>query len=495
VTGSGQSLWSRPLPTPGDVSIRGYLRDLQPAERRALAISVAVTLLVPVVLGLTLPPLAGLLLTTVWFAIYFVMPAVLVTGLVYRWAIGEEGLFRGLVRLLRPAVMMTGTDLSFRGVPWATLGLIALNVIVFLRVADPGIYSTDSGDLLRVTGIVPLFMHADADHLFGNMLFLWVFGSSLEPRMNSLRFLGAYLGLGIAADLVDAFAHEVIMGRSGGGIGASGAIAGVMGVFMVRCYFAGVSMIVPIFPFAAVAGLSLPVGLSVRVHAVLILIMYCMLDLAGAVSQAAGDASGIGYWAHVGGFYAGLALAYPMGMLGEGLRERMLSRALANEPEGLDDRLESLDTFLEIEDSHAEALLARARRLSRFELTEQAATDYVRAIRVLLSEEKKGDDAAKAFAEYHRHYGRAFEPAEQLRLTRSLILIGEIHIAARGLEMILEHPSITEPQQHQALFRLGRLLEEMGLVEPAVRAYQRLLETGHSDDIAPVVRSRLANLA
>jgi membrane associated rhomboid family serine protease len=456
--------------------------------------SVAVSLLVPVVLGLVLPPLGGLLVTAVSFIMFFVMPGLLVMSVVYRWAIGEEGLFGGLLRRLRPAVSMTGTDLPYQGVPWTTLSLIALNGVVFLLVENPWIHSTDSGDLLRVAGIAPLFVHADADHLFGNMLFLWVFGASLEPRMGSLRFLGAYLGLGIAADLVDAFANEVIMGQSGGGIGASGAISGVMGLFLVRCYFARVSMTVPVFPFAAGAGSSLPVGLNVRVHAVVVVVMYCMLNLAGAMSQALGEPSDIAYWAHVGGFYAGLALAYPMGMLGDGLRERMLSRALAGEPEGLDDRLEALDAFLELEDRHAEALLARARRLSRFEPTEQAARDYVGAIRVLVSEEKKADDAAKAFAEYHRRYGRVLEPAEQLRLIRPLIGVGEIHIAARALEMILERPSITEPERRQALFRLGRLFEEMGLVEPAVGAYERLLDTGRCDDLATAARGRLANL-
>src|SRR5262245_55150884 len=75
-----------------------------------------------------------------------------------------------------------------------------------------------------------MFMHANLTHLGGNMLFLWIFGDNVEARLGSLGYLAAYLATGIAGGIVDALLRE---GSAIPGIGASGAISGVLGMYFI----------------------------------------------------------------------------------------------------------------------------------------------------------------------------------------------------------------------------------------------------------------------
>ena len=131
--------------------------------------------------------------------------------------------------------------------------------------------------------VVSLFLHGDLWHLVGNMLFLWVFGRNVEDRLGAFWFLGAYLGFGVVAEL----AHVVLnLDSTVPVIGASGAIAGIMGMYLV------------LWPRARV--LTLVVWLIVPIPAWLVLGAWILLQFATDPN------SGIAYAAHIGGFAAGL---------------------------------------------------------------------------------------------------------------------------------------------------------------------------------------------
>lgn len=146
------------------------------------------------------------------------------------------------------------------------------------------------------TLITSMFLHGSPFHLGFNMLFLWIFGDNVEDLMGHLGFLVFYVVAGIAAVLT----HILLDPNSSAPlIGASGAIAGVLGAYLV------------LFPRARILSL-VPFGFFSRfvyVPAIFFLPLWFVLQLvSGLGSIGAGEAAGVAWWAHVGGFVAGLVL-------------------------------------------------------------------------------------------------------------------------------------------------------------------------------------------
>ena len=203
-----------------------------------------------------------------------------------------------------------------------------------------------------------------------------------------------------------------------------------MGLFMVRCYFSRVSFGIPIF---GPLGYALPVVLRVRIHPMFLLTLFFVKDLSGARASMDGVQSQIAYWAHVGGYFFGLATGYVTGLYRDGLREGL---SLRSEERGDGDygRSRSARTaLLELEPNHIDALLARARERSRFNHGEGAREDYRRVIELLV----KGNRgrAAEIFLEYFEKYPSPMPLTHQLPLTLALAQRGEKDIAARCLEL------------------------------------------------------------
>jgi membrane associated rhomboid family serine protease len=187
------------------------------------------------------------------------------------------------VRAIAPRVRLDSAQLLAR--------TTAYDLFVFAHGFRPA--APQALDLLT-----SLFLHAGFLHLFGNMLFLWIYGDNVEHRLGRGWFLLAYLGTGVAATLF----HTLFAARSPLPlIGASGAISGVLG-----CYFVW-------FPANRVRLLVLIVPLFmqvVQVSARLVLGMYLVLDNVLPFLVARGAEAGIAHGAHIGGFVAGVALAW-----------------------------------------------------------------------------------------------------------------------------------------------------------------------------------------
>jgi membrane associated rhomboid family serine protease len=146
--------------------------------------------------------------------------------------------------------------------------------------------------------LLSMFMHGGMLHIAGNLLFLWVFGDNVEDRMGHVRYLLFYLGAGIIATL----AHSVTALLTGGGdipiVGASGAIAGVLGAYLVLLPHARVHTLVFLFIFVTVIDLPAPI----------FLVYWFIIQLFQGVGSV-GIATGIAYMAHIGGFAAGFLFA------------------------------------------------------------------------------------------------------------------------------------------------------------------------------------------
>src|SRR5262249_11794001 len=142
-----------------------------------------------------------------------------------------------------------------------------------------------------LSALTTLFIHAGWLHLLGNMLFLWVFGNNVEDRFGRLRFIVFYLAVGVAASYAYASANP----ESGDAlVGASGAIAGTLGAYVM------------LFPRARV--LTVVIVVPVWLRAWLVLGVWFVLQAVNAQLSANGNAnaSGIGYLVHVVGFVLGL---------------------------------------------------------------------------------------------------------------------------------------------------------------------------------------------
>lgn len=202
-------------------------------------------------------------------------------------------------------------------VPLVTYGLIAACTLVFLWQESLGpraeaelafAYGTvpavlfGTGELPPQLQLVPpwvtlftsMFLHGGWLHLLGNMLYLWLFGRGVESATGTARYLVFYLLCGVAAALTQALAEpaaEVPM------IGASGAIAGTLGAYLVLHPRANVVVFVWIFIFVRL----------IAVPAVFVLGLWFLLQLLSALASTGGG-PGVAFWAHVGGFVLGMAL-------------------------------------------------------------------------------------------------------------------------------------------------------------------------------------------
>ena len=141
------------------------------------------------------------------------------------------------------------------------------------------------------------FLHGDVLHLVFNMLFLWVFGNNIEDRMGRLRFLPFFLICGIAAALAQALADPDSAIPL---IGASGAISGVLGAYLVLYPRVGIWTVVVPFVF-----------LPFRLPAWIWLAVYFGLQFVYLGGSATSGGGGVAYMAHIGGFVAGALLVKP----------------------------------------------------------------------------------------------------------------------------------------------------------------------------------------
>ena len=204
-----------------------------------------------------------------------------------------------------------------RRVPWVTRTLVAMNLAAFVLEVRQGaaieawLYQygvvprhwllTGASDLLDwprlfFTLLTSQFLHGGLLHLGSNMLYLWIFADNVEDRLGHGRFLVLYLGSGVAAavaQVVVSPASSVPM------VGASGAIAGVLGAYLLLFPAARIITLVPLGPLLQ----------TMEVPAFLFLGLWFVLQWVEGlttIGQVA-DVGGIAFWAHIGGFIAGMA--------------------------------------------------------------------------------------------------------------------------------------------------------------------------------------------
>ena len=188
-----------------------------------------------------------------------------------------------------------------------TLTIIAINVFVFLYELSLSHYALNR--FIMQEGIVPdrlhwtslitsMFIHGGFLHVAGNMWFFWIFGRGIEDLIGHARFLIFYFLCGLAAGLV----HVIVNANSPvPTVGASGAIAGVMGAYLIKFPRARIVTLVPIFIF--ITTLDIPAGF--------LLLYWFVIQFfsgVGSISEMQQSGGDMAWFAHVGGFLAGMGL-------------------------------------------------------------------------------------------------------------------------------------------------------------------------------------------
>jgi membrane associated rhomboid family serine protease len=188
-----------------------------------------------------------------------------------------------------------------------TLILILINTVVFLYEQILPSWALDSfiahygiiPDRLRMSSLLTsMFLHGGWLHLIGNMWFLWVFGRNVEDLIGSGRFLLFYILCGLAAGLVQVFFNPYSRVPT---VGASGAIAGVMGAYVIKFPRARITTLVPIFVFIT----------TLEIPAVFLLLYWFAIQFfsgVGSIGYSQVSSGGVAWFAHVGGFLAGMLL-------------------------------------------------------------------------------------------------------------------------------------------------------------------------------------------
>ncbi len=201
--------------------------------------------------------------------------------------------------------------------PYVTIGLIAACVLVFLWQLSLGdavqqaVYAFgvvpavlfDLAELPPQLAVVPpwttiftsMFMHGGWMHLLGNMLYLWIFGNNVEDAMGHARFIVFYLLCGVAAVFAQALPDPdstIPM------IGASGAISGVLGAYLLLYPHARVIVVIPIGFY--MHPMAMPAGW--------VLVFWFVFQAIGSLAAAGQEGGGVAFGAHIGGFIAGMLL-------------------------------------------------------------------------------------------------------------------------------------------------------------------------------------------
>jgi membrane associated rhomboid family serine protease len=222
------------------------------------------------------------------------------------------------------------TDDAEAVMPWTNIGLIVVNFLVFFYELAIGVNGGDDAlnSFVSNFGLVPceytahcsiaagtpaplwitlftsMFLHASWTHILGNMVYLFVFGNHVERSMGHLRYLAFYLLCGLGANALEI---ATAVDSNLPGLGASGAIAGVLGGYLV------------LYPTSRI-GTLIPLGFlffPARIYAWVFIVFWFLLQLFYGLASVDGNdaaAGGVAYWAHVGGFLTGLILIRPFSM-------------------------------------------------------------------------------------------------------------------------------------------------------------------------------------
>jgi len=358
---------------------------------------------------------------------------------------------------------------AFQRVPFVTIGIIVINCLAtYLARRDIQFYDTYA----LVYGLVPdqfrvgrlltsTFIHDGYAHLALNMSMLYLFGREVERAMGRLEYVMFYIGACFAASILHvAIALWAMMPAYYAGramVGASGAVAGVMGIYAVRFHRR-------VFTF-----------LGMEIPAILLIMTWLILQLALGIAGLYRDEllgfglKQVGYWSHLGGFGFGIAVALMANMALQGEREYLVREARRHDSEGnLLEAIRNHEELLKYDPDNADSHAEIARLWALLDEKQDSLRYYQVAIELLISQGREG--RALDVAEEMRRFWPAsrLSPLTRFRLATYLEEDGQTRRAIEAFRRIAE----TDPESAEAQMSLVKIgqLELSALKDPRAAA-------------------------
>jgi membrane associated rhomboid family serine protease len=370
-----------------------------------------------------------------------------------------------------------GTNLSRKNFPWATIGLLLANWLIYFSLSESDLqtefwiwryfYSTP-GDQYPWQLITSMFLHADFWHLLGNSIFLWVFGVFVEDKLGWKVYLYLYFLTGVASGLIHGamvgiFMREHLFIPS---LGASGAISGIMGIYLYRCHYSKIKLLISFW---------LPI--RIQVPAAIILILWFLRDFMGGINAIRGIHHNVAFWAHVGGFAAGLGACKYLHYEVQARKEKLefVAESTLDHSVGYGEGIKAAETLLETDPDNPEMHLKLARVKSRMRASPEGKDHYEKSIKLLLGKEPK--KAMEAFIEFWDKYLTVLEPKYQLRLSRLLNKSLYFDLSAHTLEALINSNQPLDLYMEESYLDLAKIYEaQLERRDLALHVYEKFLE-------------------
>jgi membrane associated rhomboid family serine protease len=353
-----------------------------------------------------------------------------------------------------------GTNLSRKNIPWATITLLLANWLIFISLHGSYLpldfwirrnFFSIPGDQYPWQLITSMFFHAGFWHLFGNSIYLWVFGIFVEDKLGWKAYLYLYFLTGIASGLVHGIMVGLFMRKNIfiPSLGASGAISGIMGIYLYRCYYSKIKLLI-----------SILIPIRVQIPAVIVLGLWFIQDFVGGIDSILGIYRNVAFWAHVGGFASGFGASRYLQYEIQARKEKLefVAETKLKEYVGYGEGIEAAEKLLQMEPDNPELNLSLGRAKTRFRASAEGKNHYEKAIKHFL--ERDPEKAMEVFIEYWKKYVTILEAKYQVRLSLLLNKNRQIDLSAHSLQALINSDQPLDLHMEKAYLSLGKIYRE-----------------------------------
>jgi membrane associated rhomboid family serine protease len=256
-----------------------------------------------------------------------------------------------------------------------------------------------------------MFLHLSFFHLIGNVLYLWLYGGDVEDRIGSRKFLLLYLLCGVLSGVTHSILtnHFLPTMAHVPCIGASGAIAGILGMFLVRFFYLKVE-------FFYFFWIIIPKFGRFKLNTIIAMIFWFLLQTFYGLMSLELGGGGIAYWAHVGGFLSGVLLGYLFGLGKEGRKEAILHKANCYLIDGkIDEAQEAYQKFKRLFPQDERGYIGLAKLYSSLNQPEKAKAEYEVALHLMLKEDSLPEEKEEEIIDFPDELSSCRLGREELR--------------------------------------------------------------------------------
>lgn len=382
----------------------------------------------------------------------------------------------------------------YRTLPLFTLALIVVSIIVFIGTAENiNLTAQKFGFRLNssawYTWLTSLFLHGSWAHLIFNLYFLWIFGSFLEDTIGRMRYLILYFFGGLISAFSNSFVFWLFFPEwtKIPLIGASGAIAALMGLFALRFLYHKIRVAYVVFVFFFIRWGTF------ELSSLAALLLWFAREMFYGYFQLKGANTGVANWAHIGGFVFGLVWAKLSKFEREALHEHYLDKARSLRKNGFDlPALVQYKEALKMDQANLEIMAEMAPLLAEAGEEDKARLFYGIAIKKML-ETGKREKALKLYLEAREKLQDEADLELNLREKYTLACTAEvknyIDLAEKLYRQILGSSDVA--LKELAHFRLGEILRKSGKSEEAISVFQSFLENYPQSEWSRLVKRRI----